>query len=91
MSVSQTSIDSIPDEFDSYEEVAAFWDTHDTTHYPEAFEAVHVKEVDLKSRRFEVEVEADLMKALSEQAEQQGIAVRHLVNRLLRKTLSDAA
>ena len=31
-------VDPIPDEFSSYEEAAEFWDTHDTTDYPDAFE-----------------------------------------------------
>ena len=91
MSVNQSPVDLIPEEFDSYEEVAAFWDTHDTTDYPDAFETVQVEAVDLKSRRFEVEVEADLMQVLSEQAKQQGIAVSQLVNSLLRANLSNAA
>src|SRR5690348_4332818 len=29
--------DPVPDEFASYEEAAEFWDTHDTTDYPECF------------------------------------------------------
>jgi hypothetical protein len=33
-------IDPIPEEFDSYEEAAEFWDTHDTTDYPDAFRSV---------------------------------------------------
>ena len=33
-------IDPIPEEFASYEEAAEFWDTHDTTDYPDAFRTV---------------------------------------------------
>jgi hypothetical protein len=35
--------DSIPEEFAHYEEAAEFWDTHDTTDYPEAFRTVEAK------------------------------------------------
>jgi len=33
----QRQIDPIPEEFATYEEAAEFWDTHDTTDYPDAF------------------------------------------------------
>lgn len=91
MNVNQNPADLLPEEFDSYEEVADFWDSHDTTQYPDAFETVHVEEADLKIRRFEVEVEADLITVLSVQARQQGVAVSQLVNKLLRDQLSSAA
>ncbi len=91
MSVNQTHVDPIPEEFDSYESIAHFWDTHDTTDYPDAFETVQVEAVDIQNRRFEVEVKADLMGALAEQAQQQGIAVGQLVDSLLRQNLSDVA
>ncbi|MBI4641089.1 MAG: hypothetical protein HY731_10360, partial [Candidatus Tectomicrobia bacterium] len=34
-------VDPIPEEFSSEEEAAEFWDTHDTTDYPEAFHTVN--------------------------------------------------
>ncbi|MEL6469449.1 MAG: CopG family antitoxin [Cyanobacteria bacterium J06623_4] len=91
MSVRKTSHDPIPEEFETYEEFSNFWDTHDTTDYPDAFENVQVEDVDIRSRRFEVEVEADIMSVLSKIANQQGVAVQQLVNRLLRDTLNNAA
>jgi hypothetical protein len=36
-------VDPLPEEFASYEEAAEFWDTHDTTDYPEAFQTVEVE------------------------------------------------
>ncbi len=38
-------IDSIPEEFASYEEAAEFWDTHDTTDYLDSFETVAVQAI----------------------------------------------
>lgn len=32
--------DPLPEEFSSYEEAGRFWDTHDSTAYPEAFETI---------------------------------------------------
>jgi hypothetical protein len=36
-------IDPIPEEFASYDEAAEFWDTHDTTDYPECFRTVDLE------------------------------------------------
>jgi len=84
MSEQSKRVDPIPDEFASYEEAAEFWDTHDTTDYPGSFEEVAVH-AELKHRRFEVEVDEDLIKVLSVQAHQRGIAVGRLVNEMLRE------
>ena len=83
-------IDPIPEEFASYEEAAEFWDTHDTTDYPDCFETVSVQ-AELKSRRYEVEIDADLMPALSKQAHNRGIKVSNLVSDLLRERVSPTA
>ena len=71
MTDKQKVIDPIPEEFASYEEAAEFWDTHDTTDYLDNFETVSVQ-AELKSRRFEVEIDADLMPVLSKQAQSRG-------------------
>jgi len=86
MSKKAKQVDPIPDEFTSYEEVAKFWDTHDTTDYPDSFETVPVQ-ADLKRRHFEVEVDEDLIKVLAPQAQERGIAVSRLVNEMLREKI----
>ncbi len=83
-------IDPIPDEFSSYEEAAEFWDTHDTTDYPDAFQDVDVK-AEFRKRHYQVEVDDDIVKALRKQAQKRGISVNRLVNEILRKQISDAA
>ena len=90
MTDKQKVIDPIPEEFASYEEAAEFWDTHDTTDYPESFETVSVQ-AELKSRRFEVEIDADLMPALSKQAQSRGVKVSRLVSEMLREKVRPAA
>ncbi|MDJ0687468.1 MAG: CopG family antitoxin [Xenococcaceae cyanobacterium MO_188.B32] len=83
-------VEPIPEEFSSYEEAADFWDSHDTTDYLDEFETVSV-DAELQQRRFEVEIEENLMKVLARQAQQQGVGVNQLVNNVLRKTLEDVA
>lgn len=61
MVMNDKKVDPIPAEFSSYEEAAEFWDTHDTTDYPENFETVSV-ESNLRRRHYEVDSDDDLMK-----------------------------
>ncbi|OLE55803.1 MAG: hypothetical protein AUG51_01440 [Acidobacteria bacterium 13_1_20CM_3_53_8] len=90
MSDKRKQVEPIPEEFGSYEEAAEFWDTHDTSDYPESFETVAV-ESELRRRRYEVEIDEDLMKVLTARAQERGIAVSQLVSELLREKIRPAA
>lgn len=86
----QKQIDPLPEEFASYEEAAEFWDTHDTTDYPESFETVTVESA-LKRRRYEVEIDEELMNVLADLAQKRGVAVGELVSGMLREKTRPAA
>lgn len=90
MSDKQKQIDPLPEEFASYEEAAEFWDTHDTTDYLDSFETV-AAQAEFKRRRYEVEIDEELMKALAEQAQKRGIAVSQLVSEMLKEKIRPAA
>ena len=45
--------DETPQRFETYEEAAEFWDTHDTTDYLDEFRTVEVKS-ELRNRYFEI-------------------------------------
>lgn len=90
MSDKQKQIDPLPEEFASYEEAAEFWDTHDTTDYPDAFETVDV-ESELMRRRYEVEIDEELMNVLADLAQKRGVAVSELVSGMLREKIRPAA
>ena len=80
-------IDPIPEEFASYEEAAEFWDTHDTTDYPDAFRTVEVQS-ELRKRHAEIEIDADIVKSLRAQARRRGVTVSHLASDILRERLA---
>jgi hypothetical protein len=80
-------VDPIPDEFATYEDAAAFWDTHDTTDYPDAFQTMEVEEVALRQQRYEVEIDADVVRMLQEQARQRALPISRLASDLLRQQL----
>lgn len=82
----KSGVDPISEEFDSYEKAAEFWDTHDTTDYPDAFRAVEV-ESEFRGRRYEVELEEEVIKKLRAQARQKGVTVSRLASALLREHL----
>jgi hypothetical protein len=80
-------VDPIPEEFASYEEAAEFWDTHDTTDYPDAFRAVEVV-AEFRNRHYEIEIDAEVAKALQVQARKKGVTVSRLASALLRRHLA---
>ena len=82
----QTDVDPIPEEFESYEKAAEFWDTHDTTDYPDAFRSIEMQS-EFRGRRYEVELEEEVIKKLRAQARQQGVTVSQLASDMLREHL----
>ena len=79
-------IEPLPEEFATYDEAAAFWDTHDTTHYPHAFRTVRVVS-GFCNRHYEIPIEADVVKALQVRARKTGVTLAHLASDLLRRRL----
>lgn len=79
-------IDTIPEEFASYDDAAEFWDSHDTTHYPYAFRTVRVV-TELRNRHCEIPIEAGVAKAFEARARKSGVTLGHLASDLLRQRL----
>jgi hypothetical protein len=80
-------VDPIPDEFASYEDAAEFWDTHDTTDYPDVFQMVEVEDAVLQRRRYEIEIDEDVIRILREKAQQRDVSISRLVSDILRQQL----
>ena len=82
-------IDPIPEEFSSYEEASEFWDTHDTTDYPESFVTVDFKS-QLRRTRYEIEIDSDVVKVLRAKARRRGVSASDLASDILRRQLTAA-
>lgn len=80
-------VDPVPDEFPSYEAAAEFWDTHDTTDYPEIFRTVKVV-TEFRGRYYDIEIEPDVVRLLQKQARRKSVTVSHLASELLREQLA---
>ena len=83
-------VEPTPDNFESYEAAADFWDTHDTTDYADEFRTVEVN-TELRARHFEVEIDEQVAKALQAQAKEKGVRISDLASSLLRQQLGMAA
>lgn len=82
--------DPIPEHFDSIEEAAVFWDTHDLTDYLDMTKEVQM-EVDLQRRVFLTALEPSLAQQLSEIAHKQGISTETLINVWLKEKVEEMA
>jgi len=86
----KNKIEPTPDNFESYEAAAEFWDAHDTTDYLDEFRTVEAN-TELRARHFEVEIDESVAKVLQTQAKAQGVNMDDLASHLLRQQLGMAA
>ena len=74
-------------DFVSCEAAVTYWDTHDTTDDPDAFSDVEV-DIDLKGRRFDIDIEEDVMVSLRREARKNHLRPGRMASRLQRKGLT---
>jgi hypothetical protein len=79
-------IDSIPKEFNSYEEAAEFWDKHDTTAYLESSRPVKVIS-EFREWVYEIAIDEGVAKILRKAARKKGLTPSRLASDLLRQRL----
>jgi hypothetical protein len=89
MASTNRQTDPLPDEFDSEQEAAAFWDTHSLTDYEEVLEPVDL-EVVIERRHFEIEVDEQSFLAVRRNAEKQHKPVKELASEILKRELATA-
>ncbi len=73
--------------FETYEEAAEWFDTHDMAAYEDQLTPVDV-EFDLRKKRNWVELDGEIAKYLRELAKEQHVSTRTLVNEFLKEKLS---
>ena len=82
-------VEPIPEQLDSYDDAAEFWDTHDTTDYPGAFRTVKVVS-EFRNRHYEIPIDGDVALKLREKALKAGVPLGRLASDILRKELTAA-
>lgn len=81
--------DSIPEHFQSIEEAAEFWDTHDLGDYWDLARPVEF-EIDIQRRVFLTALQPDLAHQLTEIAHKQGVSSETLINVWLTEKVKEA-
>jgi hypothetical protein len=71
--------------FETYEEAAEWFDTHDMADYEDQLTPVDV-ECDLRKNRNRVELDGEIAKYLRELAKEQHVSTRTLVNESLKES-----
>ncbi len=89
MPKSKKEHDQIPEHFNSIEEAAEFWDSHDLADYWDLTREAEF-DVDIQRRVFLTALEPELAKKLSECARKQGVSTETLINVWLSEKLAEA-
>ena len=83
----QKKVKEIPEEFETYEEAAEFWETHDSTNYEDVMEEVEIQ-VDLTKRRYLIELNKNSAELLRKNARKKGVSVSNLASEIIEKQLA---
>jgi predicted DNA binding CopG/RHH family protein len=73
-------IEPIPEQFNSFDELANFWETHDLTDYEDQLHEVSYKVAPKPTRQFVVTLSDELTKAMRKAARREGVSMQTLVN-----------
>lgn len=87
----KTVVDPLPETFDSFEEMADFWDTHDVTDYAEYLAPVGMTIADHPRSEYVItlsDAEDDLLQRATEQ---EGMPLTALINAWVQEKLQEYA
>ena len=76
----KTERDLLPDEFETFEEMAAFWDTHDVADYTDYLTAVPVEVTSQPTHEYSIVLSDTLNKIIREAQKQEGVSMGTLIN-----------
>jgi hypothetical protein len=77
----------LPEHFESLEQAADFWGTHDSADYEDHMTEVEF-EVDIKKRTYLISLDGELYRKVQAVARKKGIAAETLVNRWIEEKAS---
>lgn len=72
--------DVLPDEFETFEELSTFWDTHDVTDYADYLTPVSVELSPQPTHEYKIILSDSLNKSIRELQKREGVSVGTLVN-----------
>ncbi len=83
--VASKARDPIPEEFESIEAAAEFWDTHSLADY---WDQTHEVEIKVAAKRRRVTIDPELWEQVAARAQAKGISIETLVNLWLAERLA---
>lgn len=86
---SKAARDELPEHFESIEQAADFWESHDLTEYSDVLEEVDFQ-VDMQRRRHLVALDPELAEKLAVEAHKRGLSTETLINLWLRDKLEES-
>ncbi len=82
--------DSVPAEFQTFEEAAEFWGTHDLTDYEDVWKEVNLQ-VNLNSSGVSISLEPQIIEQVFSRAKAQHVSPDDFANRVLKEYLEKRA
>lgn len=79
--------DLLPDEFETFEDLSAFWDAHDVTDYAEYLSAVPVEVTSRPTHEYKIVLSDTLNKIIREAQKQEGVSIGTLINLWIQEKL----
>lgn len=72
--------DSLPEEFDTFEELSEFWDAHDLADYGDSLTPVSISVIAEPTHEYVISLSETLNELMREAEKQEGVSVGTLVN-----------
>jgi len=91
MAENKTRRDPLPEAFDTFEEMAEFWETHDITDYDEYLTPVEVEIATHPRREYIITLSDTLNESLRRIQQQEGVSLSTLVNLWVQEKLQGYA
>jgi len=76
----KTDRDILPDEFETFEELSAFWDTHDVADYADYLTAVPIEVTSQPTHEYKITLSNTLNKTIREAQKQEGVSTGTSIN-----------
>jgi hypothetical protein len=91
MAESNRTPDPLPETFDSFEEMAEFWDTHDITDYEEYLTPVEMEVVSSPKHEYVITLSDTLDTKLRQIQKKEGVSLTTLVNLWVQEKLQQSS
>ena len=80
MPKNKRKVEPIPDQFESFDDLAIFWETHDLTDYENKIKEIKYKIAPTPTRQFVLTLSDELTRELRRAVQREGVSMETLIN-----------